>query len=222
MKLEGSSGRPWPNSAGMRKMVAQLVVPGSFQSFQWNMFLFARLQRKMHAVRGRADQTLDQLRDRFGVMMRKLSWNWPAWVGFLSSILAFVSYFTVLVRFPITRDVPWVNFLLFGVAALFFLTGLNRAFTGSGSLGGKLVSSVLALLGVSILAVFCFIVFHATRQLPASHGAPIVGQKAPDFALRDTGGKLVSLSTLLSSPPELASSGTAPEGVLLIFYRGYW
>jgi len=28
--------------------------------------------------------------------MRKLRWNWPAWAGFLLSILAFVSYFTVL------------------------------------------------------------------------------------------------------------------------------
>ena len=69
--------------------------------------------------------------------MRKLRWNWPAWAGFLLSILAFVSYFTVLVRFPITRNVPWVNFLLFGAAALFLLTGLKRAFTGFGSIGGE-------------------------------------------------------------------------------------
>ncbi len=154
--------------------------------------------------------------------MRKLRWNWPAWAGFFLSILAFVSYFTVFVRFPITRDVPWVTFLLFGAAALFFLTGLKRVFTGSGSLGGKFVSSVLTLLGISILGMFCFIVFHATRQLPASHGAPTVGQKAPDFALRDTRGNLVSLSALLSSSPEPATSGTSTQAVLLIFYRGYW
>ena len=153
--------------------------------------------------------------------MRKLRWNWFAWAGFLLSILAFVSYFTVLVRFPVTRD-PWVNFLLFGAAALFLLAGLKRAFTGLGSLGGKFVSSVLALLSISILGVFCFVVFRATRQLPASHGAPTVGQKVPDFTLRDTRGNLVSLSTLLSSPPVTASSGAATQGVLLIFYRGYW
>lgn len=51
--------------------------------------------------------------------MRKLRWNWPAWAGLLLSSLAFVSYFTVLVRFPVTRNVPWVNFLLFGAAVLF-------------------------------------------------------------------------------------------------------
>jgi hypothetical protein len=148
--------------------------------------------------------------------MRKLRWNWPAWAGFLLSILAFVSYFTVLVRFPITRNVPWVNFLLFGAAALFLLTGLKRAFTEFGSIGGKFVSSVLALLSISILGVFCFIVFRATRQLPASHGAPTVGHSG------DTRGNLVSLSALLYSPPEPATSGAATQGVLLIFYRGYW
>ena len=154
--------------------------------------------------------------------MRKLRWNWPAWAGFLLSILAFVSYFTVFVRFPITRDVPWVNFLLFGSAALFILAELKKTFAGLGSLGGKFVSSILALLSISILSVFCFIVFRATRHLPASHGAPTVGQKAPDFVLRDTRGNLISLSALLSSPPEPTSSGTATQAVLLIFYRGYW
>ena len=127
-----------------------------------------------------------------GVTTRKLRWNWFAWAGFLLSILAFVSHFTVLVRFPATRDVPWVNFLLFGAAALFLPAGLKRAFTGLGSLGGKFVSSVLALLSISILGVFVFVVFRATRQLPASHGAPRVGQKAPDFTVRDTRGNLVS------------------------------
>jgi peroxiredoxin len=98
----------------------------------------------------------------------------------------------------------------------------EEGFTEFGSIGGKFVSSVLALLSISILGVFCFIVFRATRLLPASHGAPTVGQKAPDFTLRDTRGNLVSLSALLSSPPEPATSGAVTQGVFLIFYRGYW
>ena len=129
------------------------------------------------ATRIRGGNRKWRLGDCIGVTTRKLRWNWFAWAGFLLSILAFVSYFTVLVRFPVTRDVPWVNFLLFGAAALFLLAGLKRAFTGLGSLGGKFVSSVLALLSISILGVFCFVVFRATRQLPASHGAPTVGRK---------------------------------------------
>ncbi len=155
--------------------------------------------------------------------MTKLRWNWPAWAGLLLSILGFVSYFAVFARFPLTRNVPWANFLLFGAAVLLVVTGLKRAFTGTCSLGGKLVSSVLAVLSISILGAFCFVVFRGTRQLPASHGAPTVGQKAPDFTLRDTRDNPVSLSALLSMPldPTRAAAG-APRGVLLIFYRGYW
>jgi hypothetical protein len=155
--------------------------------------------------------------------MRKLSWKWPAWAGFLLSVLAFVSYFIVFARFPITRNVPWVNFLLFGAAGLLFLTGLKRAFTTAGSLGGKFVSCMLALLSISILAAFSLIIFRGTRGLPASHGSPMAGQKAPDFTLRDAHGNSVSLSALLSTPLEPANpSEDGPHGVLLVFYRGYW
>ena len=54
-------------------------------------------------------------------------------------------------------------------------------------------------------------------QLPPSTGAPAVGQKAPDFTLPDQHGKMVSLSGLLKSneTPKL-------QGIVLIFYRGYW
>jgi hypothetical protein len=155
--------------------------------------------------------------------MTKLGWNWPAWAGLLLSILGFVSYFVVFARFPLTRNVPWANFLLFGAAVLLVVTGLKRASTGTGSLGGKLVSSVLALLSLSILGAFSFMVFRGTRQLPPSHGAPTVGQKAPDFTLRNTRNNPVSLSALLSMPLEPTSSAAgAPRGVLLIFYRGNW
>jgi peroxiredoxin len=54
--------------------------------------------------------------------------------------------------------------------------------------------------------------------LPASKGAPQVGQKMPEFSLPDADGKQVSLNELLSTPVD----GQSPKGVLLIFYRGYW
>ena len=43
--------------------------------------------------------------------------NWQIWVGFLLSLIAFFSYFLVFVWFPVTRDFPWANLLLFGIAA---------------------------------------------------------------------------------------------------------
>ena len=56
----------------------------------------------------------------------------------------------------------------------------------------------------------------AGAQLPASKGAPKVGQKAPDFTLPDSSGKPVKLSGLL------AGEGGRGPWVLLVFYRGYW
>lgn len=57
----------------------------------------------------------------------------------------------------------------------------------------------------------------AYSQLPLSTGAPYAGQKAPGFTLPDQQGKAVSLSGLLKP------GGTAKvNGVVLIFYRGYW
>ncbi len=46
--------------------------------------------------------------------------NWPIWAGFLLSLIAFASYFFVFVWFPVTRDFPWANLLLFALAANHF------------------------------------------------------------------------------------------------------
>ncbi len=55
----------------------------------------------------------------------------------------------------------------------------------------------------------------AAPQLPPSKNAPKAGEKAPDFALPDSVGRLQKLSAMLSGPK-------GGEWALLIFYRGYW
>ena len=147
--------------------------------------------------------------------------NWPLWAGFLLSLIAFLSYFFVFVWFPVTRDFPWANLLLFGGAAALLLFGLRRAFRAGRPkpMRSKIAGAVLTTLSVAILGFFVFAVFIMARQLPGSQSAPQVGQKAPDFTLADTNGKAVSLAGLLASRDEKARS---PRGVLLIFYRGYW
>ena len=144
--------------------------------------------------------------------------NWQIWAGFLLSVAALLSYPFVFVRFPVTRDFPWANLLLFAVAVVLLFLGVRRAFAAGRRTVSKIIGSVLAVLGLGVLGLFIFAAFILARQLPASAGAPHVGQRAPDFNLADTSGRAVSLTELLSTPVK----GKAPKGVLLVFYRGYW
>ena len=141
--------------------------------------------------------------------------NWPLWAGFLLSVVAFFSYFALFVRYPVTRDFPWANLLLFALAAILLAWGLRRAFAQSALYRGKIFGPILTVLSVAVLGFFCYGMFVAARQLPSAQAAPQVGQKAPDFTLLDTKGRPVSLNGLLT--------GLLPgKGVLLVFYRGYW
>ncbi len=149
--------------------------------------------------------------------MKVRRFNWPLWLGFLLSVAAVFSYFAVFVWYPVTRDFPWANLLLFVVAGALLFMGVRRAFAGERRLS-KIVASIVTTLSVALIAFFLFGFFVAARWLPASKGAPQVGQKAPDFMLTDSSGKAVSLDELLSTPV----NGTPTKGVLLIFYRGYW
>jgi hypothetical protein len=152
-------------------------------------------------------------------MRRRL--NWQLWAGFLLSLIAFFSFFFVFVRFPVTRDFPWANLLLFAGAAVFLIVGLRRAFGQPTLYRGKIFGPILAALSLAVFGLFFHAVFIAARQLPSAKDAPKVGEKAADFTLLDTSAKPVSLQELLSAPIP-GSAGQEPKGVLLVFYRGYW
>ena len=150
--------------------------------------------------------------------MKTQRFNWLIWAGLLLSICAFVSYALVFVNWPITRDFPWANLLLFGMAAALLVLGLRRAFAGERPRRSKVAGVIVTALSILIFGFFIFSTLIASRWMPAALGAPRVGQKAPDFSLTDTNGKAVALSELLSAP----INGKPAKGVLLIFYRGYW
>jgi peroxiredoxin len=142
--------------------------------------------------------------------------NWPLWSGLLLSMVAFVSYPFVFERWPETRDFPWANLLLFGLAALLVAIGLRRAFS-PGRLRWLRITSGLfaAVLTVVIFANFAFSVFVRARHLPASTHAPRIGERALDFTLPDENGAPVSLAALLS-PPTMPGAQVS-KGVLLVF-----
>lgn len=144
--------------------------------------------------------------------------NWQIWAGFVLSLVAGLSYPFLLSDWEITRDYAWANLILFAIAMVLLILGLRRAFKPDKGIVSKIFSSLAAALGLLLLAGFLFVAFVAFRWLPASGGAPQVGQKAPDFTLTDSNNKPVTLAQLLTEP----INNKPPKGVLLIFYRGYW
>ncbi len=142
-------------------------------------------------------------------MTRK--WNWPIWAGFLVAVGGLVSY-EFFAQFPITRDFPWANLLLFGIGTALLIAGLFRAFGRPQVYRGKIFGSIFAAMAVLFVAFFSYVTFYVLHQVPASAGAPRVGQKAPDFLLLDQNEKPVGLGDLLSNS----------KGVVVIFYRGFW
>ena len=152
--------------------------------------------------------------------MNTRRWNWRIWIGFLICLLAVPSYLFYFDRYPVTRDIPWVTFLMFAIGAACLFAGLRRAFGKSLEYRGKICGPILGAVSLVFIALFSFMVFHVSRQLPSSANAPRVGHKAPEFVLPDINNQPVSLSSLLSNP--MPSKSIPPKGVALIFYRGYW
>ena len=135
------------------------------------------------------------------------------WLGFLIVLAALLSY-EFFALFPVTRDFPWANLLLFGIGGIFLSVGLFRAFGRPAEYRGKVIGPILTALSVLVFAFFAYALFYVVRHLPSSAGAPRVGEKAPEFSLPDQNGKTVALNNLLQTP------GT--RAVVLVFYRGYW
>jgi hypothetical protein len=160
--------------------------------------------------------------------------NLAPWAGLLLGLVAILSNAAFFMAIPGQRAIPFLSWTLAVIALVFALTGVMRSFRQPQVYGGKVSSSVLAVITVLIVGLTMFASVHS-RDLPGSAGAPQPGQKAPDFTLADTSGNKVSLDQLLGSAgastagstnANIASGGAgsavAPKAVLLIFYRGYW
>jgi hypothetical protein len=77
-----------------------------------------------------------------GKVGMKRQWNWRIWLGFVIAVGGLFSY-EFFVRFPITRDFPWANLLLFAIGAALLVVGLFRAFGRSQLYRGKIFDSIL-------------------------------------------------------------------------------
>src|SRR2546423_653382 len=103
--------------------------------------------------------------------------NWIVWGGFGVALFAFLSYIPIFSRFPITRDVPWANLILFGAAGCMLAIGLRRAFTRPEAYRGKVSGTILGVLSLALCGLFCFGIY-AARKIPSPESALRVGQRA--------------------------------------------
>lgn len=138
--------------------------------------------------------------------------------GFAVCAVALVSYPLFFARFPATRDVPWVNWLLLAAGLALLIVGLRRAFRQPERYRGRISGPVFGVLSLAVVGLFLFMTVIGSRQLPppTSRVAKVGGQ-APDFTLPDPQGRPVRLYDLLRP-----AGGQPGSWVLLIFYRGYW
>jgi hypothetical protein len=134
------------------------------------------------------------------------------WTGFAVVLVAFVSYIPLFALFPATRDIPWVNYLLFLIGGALIAVGVRRAFRDPEHTRGKISGSILATLSALLFGFFVVSLTYFSKQIPSAASALRVGLKAPAFVLVDTTGKQVSSADLLKNH----------RGLVLVFYRGYW
>jgi hypothetical protein len=142
----------------------------------------------------------------------KRRWNISIWAGFAIVLVALGSYIPLFTLFPVTRDVPWANYLLFLLGGGVLAAGIRRAFRDPEHYRGKISGSILGVLSVLLLGFFVVSILYFGKQIPSAQSALRAGQPAPPFTLMDTTGKQVASSDLLKSS----------RAVVLVFYRGYW
>lgn len=141
------------------------------------------------------------------------------WYGLAVVLAAPILYLSVFISYPATRDVPWPTLLMFAAGLLLVGHGLRHAYRGPAVYRGKVAAPIALVFGAALGGFFTWTLLVQARQVPDSLGAPRPGQMAPDFTLPDQDGQPVSLAQLLQAAPDAARRA---NGVVLVFYRGYW
>jgi len=101
--------------------------------------------------------------------------NATLWIGFAVVVLSLASYIPIFTLFPVTRDVPWANYLLFLVGGGLLGVGLRRALREPERYRGQVSGPILGVLALLAIGFFCFTVLYFSKQIPSAAGALRVG-----------------------------------------------
>ena len=80
--------------------------------------------------------------------------NFLPLAGLAVCVVAFLSYFVFFYQFPITRDVPWANWLLFAFGLGLAVVGLRRPYRQPERYRGRVMGPVLGVLSVTATPAF--------------------------------------------------------------------
>ena len=130
------------------------------------------------------------------------------WLGFLITLFGIISYFVLFARFPITRDVPWVNLPIVLLGGGFALIG-SSGWSGRRGLGKKIKAMILSVLTVALTVLFVAYIF-VLSKVPEATATSLELEQPMEFSLPDHNGKSVSLSDY------------AGRRLVIAFFRGYW
>ena len=75
------------------------------------------------------------------------------WAGFVMVLMAVGTYIPIFAVYAATRDIPWVNYLLFLAGGVLLVLGLRRAFGQPQLYRGKVLGSILTGVGLILFAL---------------------------------------------------------------------
>ena len=89
------------------------------------------------------------------------------WLGFAVVLVATISYIPIFVPHPFTRDVPWVNLLLFLAGGYWLASGIKKAYGEPERYGGRISGAVAGVLALALFGIFCWGNFVFARRVPS-------------------------------------------------------
>ena len=153
---------------------------------------------------------LDSRQGRDPIVPPRRPRNHAVWLGPLVTFAGAFSYFAWFARYPLLRDLPWLNLGLVAVGLLVSFAGVWRAFSPAFPHRGKVLGSAGLLLSLLLTLLFNFYVFSLSYRLPAPTATTLSMTEAADFTLMDQRGQPVRLADFRG------------RKVVLTFYRGFW